>query len=608
MRTINLTNALGFLTVIWIGFATSPSSNANERVSCSSPTATRITCRIDEPTVTRRLTSYPQITFLAGDTVTVQAGGCVQTGGVGKTWKRYVNPSGSNSDRLYHGLIQIPGVNSDLVRIAGVITHPVVVPATIDPNNPNLRLGYEDDDYSDNGYSGHDDGTENQCQNVGDAFVALTIDRPGTHTGGNGTPAPFDLVFTATDSNDFPLNPKWGWQQLHPGALPNADTQCFTLPGIFANAACTTQSPSLDNPDGWNATWCGLGAQHSIHGHVNWMPATWQGTIAWDGHSTPGTDDDYNINVVPPAGEGLTVSSEGHIHTEFDSDETIDHFRTPWWQSFHDAVDKDDASARAMIDGKFAIITGLTGLDCEHGCATELHPVYGIAIHIDDDPLDDTWAIFVRNWGDEGYCSQDDHPLDTAGLTFFIPRAAASAVKLNTASTFLTNSSDASGPSVSLVAGQGAMVAFGLPDPTKKARINGELHLQWATTPGTRTVVAVSRVPVNENRASVVIVAAPPLLIPPAPEVEVRMSEMQAQLAEPMRQALAAKLARPKSFDELAPKPLTAAPPKPTRRAAVRALPDEDKAKRDVLRAQAICAAFGRNMPSVPNACAAVPQ
>ena len=310
----------------------------------------------------------------------------------------------------------------------------------------------------------------------------LTIDRSGNRT--TGAPAPFDLVVAATDPNDFPLNPKWGWQQLHPGALPNADTQCFTLPGIFANAACTTQSPSLDNPSGWNAAWCAVGAQHSIHGHVNWMPATWQGTISWDGHSSPGTDDDYNINLVPPAGEGLTASSEGHIHTEFDLDETIDHFRTPWWQSFHDAVDKDDASARAMIDGKFAIIAGLAGLDCEHGCATELHPVYEIAIYVNDDPLDDTWAIFVRNWGDEGYCSQDDHPLDTAGLTFFIPRAAASAVKLNTASTFLTNSSDASGPSVTLVAGQGAMVAFGLPDPGKKARINGELHLQWTTTPG----------------------------------------------------------------------------------------------------------------------------
>jgi hypothetical protein len=407
-----------------------------------------MTCRIDEPTVTRRLSTYPQITFSPGDHVTVQAGGCVQTGGTGKTWKRYVNPSGPNSDRLYHGLIQIPGLHSDLVHIAGVVTQSVDIPATLNPQGAVLRLGYEDDNYSDNGYWGHDVGTENQCRGVGNAFVVLTI----AHGAIGGTPraAPFDLVFTATDANGFPLNPVWAWQRDHPGSLPDADSQCFALPGIFSNNQCTTQSPSIDDPSGWNGFWCGEGAQHSIHGHVNWMPATWQGSVFWDGHSSPGTDDDYNINLIPPAGEGLTVSSEGHIHSEFDSDETIDHFHTPWWNSFHAAVDRDDASERAMIDGRFAIVIGLAGLDCEHGCATELHPVYALAIHVNDNPLDDTWAIFVRNWGNEGYCSQYQHPLDTNRIAFLIPRASATAVRVGAASTFLTNSREAAGPLVSL--------------------------------------------------------------------------------------------------------------------------------------------------------------
>ena len=138
MFAINSATAVGLLGAIWLGFAAAPPANANKGRACGARRRATYTCRIDEPTVTRRLTSYPQITFLAGDTVTVQAGGCVQTGGAGKTWKRYVNPSGSNSDRLYHGLIQIPGANSDLVRIAGVITHSIVVPATMDPNNPAL--------------------------------------------------------------------------------------------------------------------------------------------------------------------------------------------------------------------------------------------------------------------------------------------------------------------------------------------------------------------------------------------------------------------------------------------------------------------------------------
>ena len=116
MRAVNHVTAVGFLTVIW--FASAQSANANERVSCSHPSATRTVCRIDEPNVKERLTAYSQVTFQAGDSVSVQAGGCVQTGGHGKTWKRYVNPSGPNSDRLYHGLIQIPGVQSDCVQIA----------------------------------------------------------------------------------------------------------------------------------------------------------------------------------------------------------------------------------------------------------------------------------------------------------------------------------------------------------------------------------------------------------------------------------------------------------------------------------------------------------
>src|SRR5947209_20618807 len=58
--------------------------------------------RINRPPVSQRTTDYPGVHFQPGDTVVVNAGGCVQTGGLGKTWKRYVDPLGNNSDRLYH--------------------------------------------------------------------------------------------------------------------------------------------------------------------------------------------------------------------------------------------------------------------------------------------------------------------------------------------------------------------------------------------------------------------------------------------------------------------------------------------------------------------------
>ncbi|TWP54335.1 hypothetical protein FKR81_01935 [Lentzea tibetensis] len=112
--------------------------------------------------------AYP-LTFLRGDHVTVTAGGCVQTGGHGRTWKRYVNPASDND--LYHGLITIPGATAHLVRLQNVVGRQFVVGG----RGGSLILGYEDDGYSDNGYYSHDDGTSGQCRNSVNAFVHIVI-------------------------------------------------------------------------------------------------------------------------------------------------------------------------------------------------------------------------------------------------------------------------------------------------------------------------------------------------------------------------------------------------------------------------------------------------
>src|SRR5437667_5179386 len=44
------------------------------------------------PDVKKRTMDYRMISFRDGDVITIEAGGCVQTGGAGKTWKRYVDP------------------------------------------------------------------------------------------------------------------------------------------------------------------------------------------------------------------------------------------------------------------------------------------------------------------------------------------------------------------------------------------------------------------------------------------------------------------------------------------------------------------------------------
>jgi hypothetical protein len=455
---------------------------ASQRISITRPNPTTTVVRIDEPVVNQRLTEYRDITFQAGDVVTVDAGGCVQTGGHGNTWKRYVNPSGPNADRLYHGLIWIPGVMGDLARIQGWIGRPLTIPAGVAPAQAFLRLGYEDDGYGDNGYYSHDDGTSDQCKGSGggSAWITITIVHHATPPPPS-KPLPFDVVSTVFDENGIPLNPRWGSQTPAPGVLP--------APGMCGQEwlqPCTQQAPGIDKY--WLCSDSG-----SLGGHANWTPATYEGTAMWNSHSTPGTDDDYNIDLVPDTGGGLTQDNPVVLHTEFDSDETIDHFNTSWWQGFHDAVDASDAAARSVIDGKSAVIVGLLGLDCAHSCGSELHPVWVLALRVSDSSNDEAWALMVRNWGNEGFCGDQEHYLDVQTIRVRLPwRPGATGVSLKSAE-FKTNSSQVTGPSLEPAANQGVSVVFTLPPPESHARVNGILHLTW-TGP---TVAARPQVAVN---------------------------------------------------------------------------------------------------------------
>lgn len=133
-----------------------------------SGTTLPIDCTIYEPVVTEPSTTYA-FSFLPGDHVTVDGGGCVQTGGRGLTWKRYVDPASDND--LYHGLITIPGATGSLERLLNVVGRQYVVGG----RGGSLVLGYQDDGYSDNGYYAHDNGTGNQCLNSVNAFVHIVI-------------------------------------------------------------------------------------------------------------------------------------------------------------------------------------------------------------------------------------------------------------------------------------------------------------------------------------------------------------------------------------------------------------------------------------------------
>ncbi len=448
---------------------------ANPAESCGGAWANRVFStgpwdhiHIDSPNVNQAVTDYPNIRFAPGDQVYVSANGCVQTGGSGSTWKRYVDPTGGNADRLYHGRIWIPGGTMGMVTVGSAMARPPVTVATppdgANPADMYLRLGYDDDDYSDNGYWGHDDGTENQCANAdgGNAYVDLWT----YHTGGPGSTRicqgldgyPMDPHWDAIDQNLLPLNPQWGEQCV------TSDPTYMSIPflcgpnGTYFDAfnrpapACSSWWLTVDTKD---APWTPFGhlcsGDYGVNGHLNWGFATFTGRVYWQEYDNPTTGDgDYNLLLAVDNNASLTTSNGavrdhtaygvpntpdvGHraLQLEFAGEETV--FRasllgtyplSPGWNTF---LQHSDADLARLIDGRPAVATGLVNLDMVHDPATELHPVLGLAIQTKSPARGDSeeaWMIMVRRSGDQGECSHSDvhyiHALANQDLRFVLP-------------------------------------------------------------------------------------------------------------------------------------------------------------------------------------------
>jgi len=389
--------------------------------------------------------------------------------------------------------------------------------ATVTGSGSYLRLGYADDGYGDNGYYAPDPGNDDHCiykgKHLGDAWVHIIV-----HHGGGGKPPPaqqlypMNLYWDTFDDNYCLLNPRWGWQDSNskwqrdfPGSLPNVRVRGTGIPFVYQNpynpskgvesGVSTNQDPTVDNPSRFNEFICDCGAgpgNGMLQGHLNWMPVTYQGYVTWAGHDKPADfskwppfgDDDYNLDLSRKDHAGSTETHGGSIHCEFDSDETIDDFQHPWWVGFHQEVDADKTNP-GMINGKPAIITGLMGLDSEHEAQAELHPVYALAICVNEDPNDETWALFVRNWGDEGFCSSQNHELHLVGdhYTFRFPwrRGATSVTVLGGSSVDCRKG--VSPLPVEWATGDGVRVTFKMPGPEARGFGDGILHLQWAGKP-----------------------------------------------------------------------------------------------------------------------------
>jgi hypothetical protein len=291
-------------------------------------------------------------------------------------------------------------------------------------------------------------------------------------------PGPMDLLAQSFDPNGLFLNPYSRYQHDY-NALPNVDALCRT-------GDCTGQQLYFDTAQ--YGTWEHFACQvyhspsatafGSILGHANWFPVAYQGAVKWVGKSDQDGDD--SLELIPPNAPGtdtpagvVTTHSQA-LHMEFDNNETLARFTSPWWQSFM-------RSNHTAIAGKDSVVIGLYGLDCEHDCLAELHPLYVLAVHVKSDPNDDVWAIFVRRSGDEGYCSTGQmHYWNTRTVSLFLPGTGQASLSAGT-QFYLEQtamSPDAATPALQTQQ-NGALVTFDFSDGAMSDIFDGELHINW---------------------------------------------------------------------------------------------------------------------------------
>jgi hypothetical protein len=337
----------------------------------------------------------------------------------------------------------------------------------------------------------------------------------------------FNLDLSPTDPNGFPLNPKWSWQRDHPGVPSASICHYFTNNNEPDFGDCTNQTnlSMVDKPADFDEFICSLATVKGFHGHLNWFTTTFTGALSFGDHNF---DDDYYLALGTPNAPGIISGDEDpprdSAHTEFNADETIAHFQTRWWKSFRVAVDASYAAAgqiahcqtnpdspecplnpvtlarlqeaeaapRKMLiypNGKpvYAIMTGLFGVDLEHGGGkSELHPVYALAANVNDDPTDNVWAMFVRNTGNEGYCSSRIWEATFQAYTFRLPwREGMNSVRVlwGSGESDFNGTAGTVGPAVVFAPGQGIDVTFTIPHPSVRPLLEGELHLQWQGQP-----------------------------------------------------------------------------------------------------------------------------
>jgi hypothetical protein len=379
---------------------------------------------IAKPDVTHPRAVRSDITFQPGDEVIVHAGGCVNVGG--GDWRDYVAPSGRESDRLFHGRINIPGATAGLVRIGTVIDRPlhvdVLPPHRIGPLA--LEIGYEAEDYSRVSYDGAMSGP---C--TAPAWIKIERQPQAVQGSPQGSPAPvapLDLSWHAVDENYLPANPDWSYHEKT-GKLPNSRVLCNDFAKVKVDRSAWINSPQCTQWDtdvdeaSFPHVWCNLVLTHlfssAIRGHANWAAAYFDARVYYETKTLDG-DFDFGIDTdeksVSAADDLYKSLHRRVIHGEFSSHEVTNAMRptcgqgATWWERFR-CADSGRAGPRRLVNGRRAKVIGLLNFDNEHltkeGSRTELHPIYVFAVLTQDDVKTQTWSFFAQDWGSQGGCS-----------------------------------------------------------------------------------------------------------------------------------------------------------------------------------------------------------
>jgi len=320
----------------------------------------------------------------------------------------------------------------------------------------------------------------------------------------------FNVVWTKTDPDQSPQNPSWGSQERVGKLPPVACTGDAYL--------CTGQKPAMDQPQGLSGAFCSAAAGlPSFYGHADWGVATYHGAMGWLNFNV--WDGDFDWVLQPDKLEGVTENNfpqspkaPQFIELEFDSRETAPHFgESPgavWWpdlwtKAFDGAVSGnfDDVDNHLHPGSPLkknlacGVVTGVFGLDCDHGCRSEVHPVYSMAVQTNEDPQDNEWVVLVRNWGGGGFCSGWNDELTASQMAVVLP--VTSSVGPTSLSIEQFAGTGVVCPATGYVSGEGEKLLFDLPAPEQSGMAVMVVKMKW---PSGAQTLQCNGVDVNQLR------------------------------------------------------------------------------------------------------------